>query len=73
MWNGNLKRNELGKITSHLAMQRIRGKQQKGKDFSERDRNLFKNIGNIKGKFHPKICTVQDRSGKDLIVAEGSR
>ena len=51
-------------------MQRIRGKQQKGKDFSEGERNLFKKIGNIKGKFHPKICTIKDRNGKDLIAAE---
>ena len=51
-------------------MQRIRGKQQKGKDFSEGERNLFKKIGNIKGKFHPKICTVKDRNDKDLIVEE---
>ena len=51
-------------------MQRIRGKQQKGKDFSEGERNLFKKIGNIKGKFHPKICTIKDRNSRDLEDAE---
>ena len=33
-------------------------------------RDLFKKIGNIKGKFHPKLGTIKDRNGKDLIEAE---
>ena len=33
-------------------------------------RHLFKKIGNIKGKFHPKLGTIKDRNGKDLIEAE---
>ena len=34
-------------------------------------RGLFKKIGNIKGTFHPKLGTIKDRNGKDLIEAEG--
>ena len=33
-------------------------------------RDLFKKIGNIKGIFHPKMGTIKDRNGKDLIEAE---
>ena len=33
-------------------------------------RDLFKKIGNIEGKFHPKMGTVKDRKSKDLIEAE---
>ena len=33
-------------------------------------RDLFKKIGNIKGTFHPKMGTIKDRSGKDLLEAE---
>ena len=33
-------------------------------------RDLFKKIGTIKGKFHPKLGTIKDRNGKDLIEAE---
>ena len=33
-------------------------------------RDLFKNIGNIKGIFHPKMDTIKDRNGRDLIDAE---
>ena len=33
-------------------------------------RDLFKKTGNIKGIFHPKMGTVKDRNGKDLIQAE---
>ena len=29
-------------------------------------RDLFKKIRDIKGKFHAKIGTIKDRSGKDL-------
>ena len=33
-------------------------------------RELLKKIGNIKGTFHPKMSTIKDRKGKDLIEAE---
>ena len=33
-------------------------------------RDLFKKIRDIKGKFHAKIGTIKDRSGKDLTEAE---
>ena len=33
-------------------------------------RDLFRKIGNIKGTFHPKIGTVKDRNGRDLIDAK---
>ena len=33
-------------------------------------RDLFKKIRVIKGIFQAKVCTVKDRSGKDLIEAE---
>ena len=33
-------------------------------------RDLFKKIGNIKGKFCPKMGTMKCRNGKDLIEAE---
>ena len=33
-------------------------------------RDLFKLIGNTKGKFLAKICTLKDRNHKDLIEAE---
>ena len=46
-------------------MQRNREKQQRGKT-----RELLKKIGNIKGTFHPKMSTIKDRKGKDLIEAE---
>ena len=29
-------------------------------------RNLFKKIGNSKGKFHAKMGTIKERNGKDL-------
>ena len=32
--------------------------------------DLFKKIGNIKGPFHPKMGTVNERNSKDLIEAE---
>ena len=35
-----------------------------------KDRDLFKKIGNIKGKFHPKMGTIKDTNSKDLIEAE---
>ena len=33
-------------------------------------RDLFKKIGNIKGKFPPKMGTIKYRKSKDLIEAE---
>ena len=33
-------------------------------------RDLFKKTGNLKGTFHPKMGTIKDRNGKDLIEAE---
>ena len=33
-------------------------------------RDLFKNIGNIKGIFHSKLGTIKDRNGQDLTDAE---
>ena len=35
--------------------------------------NLFKKIGDIKGTFLAKTCTIKDRKGKDLIEAERPR
>ena len=46
-------------------MQRNRGKQEKGKT-----RDLFKKTESIKGIFHPKIVTIKDANGKDLIEVE---
>ena len=36
----------------------------------EKTRDLFKKIGDTKGIFHAKMCTIKDRNGKDLIKAE---
>ena len=33
-------------------------------------RDLFKKIGDIKGTFHPKMGSIKDRNGKNLIEAE---
>ena len=33
-------------------------------------RDLFKKIRDIKGKFHARMGTIQDRNGKDLTEAE---
>ena len=30
-------------------------------------RDLFRKIGNTKGTFHPKMGTIKDRNGRDLI------
>ena len=32
--------------------------------------NVFKKIGDIKGKFHVKLGTIKDRNGKDLSEAD---
>ena len=34
------------------------------------NRDLFKKTGTIKGTFHPKMSTIKNRTGKDLIEAE---
>ena len=36
-------------------------------------RDLFKKIGEIKGTFHARMCTTNDRDVKDLIDAEEAR
>ena len=33
-------------------------------------RDLVKKIGNIKGTFHPKMGTIKDRNGRDLVDTE---
>ena len=33
-------------------------------------RELFRKIGNIKGVFHPKMGTIKDKNGRDLVDAE---
>ena len=33
-------------------------------------RDLFRKIGNIKGTFHPKMCTVTDKNSRDLVEVE---
>ena len=33
-------------------------------------RNLFKNIGDIKGTFYAKMGSIKDRNGMDLTEAE---
>ena len=40
-------------------------KQQKGKD-----QRFLQKIGNIKGEFCPKIDTIKDKSGRDIVDAE---
>jgi len=33
-------------------------------------RDLFRKIGNIKGTFRPKMSTIKDRNGRDLVNSE---
>ena len=33
-------------------------------------RDLFKKTGDIKGAFHPKMGTIKDKNGRDLVDAE---
>ena len=33
-------------------------------------RDLFRTIGNIEGAFHPKMGTIKDKNGRDLVDAE---
>ena len=46
-------------------MDKTRRKQQKGKT-----RDLFRKIGGIKGTFCPKVGTIKDVNGRDLVEAE---
>ena len=36
-------------------------------------RDLFRKIGNTKGTFHPKMGTIKDRKGRDLVDAEETK
>ena len=36
-------------------------------------RDLFRKIGNIKGAFCPKMITIKDKSGRDLVNAEENK
>ena len=36
----------------------------------EKTRDLFRKIGDIKGTFCPKMGTIKDRNGRDLVDAE---
>ena len=47
-------------------MQRIRGKQQNGKDY----RSLQENYRDTKGTFHAKMGSIKDRNDMDLTEAE---
>ena len=49
----------------HEQCKEIEENNRKGKT-----RILFKKIGNIKGKFHPKMGTKKDRNSKDQLEAE---
>ena len=35
----------------------------------QKTRDIFKKIGNVKGKFHPNMDTIKDSNGKDIIEA----
>ena len=45
-----------------------RRKQQKAKT-----RDLLRKIGNIKGAFHPKMGTIKDKNGRDIVNTEEIR
>ena len=64
-----------------MKFQRLVGREKKAflnkqcKEIEENNRrgktrDLFKKIGNIKGTFHPKMGTMKDRNGNNLIEAE---
>ena len=36
-------------------------------------RDLFNNIGDIKGTFHARMVTIKDRNGKDITEAEETK
>ena len=33
-------------------------------------KDIFRKIGNIKGAFHPKVGTIKDKNGRDLVDTE---
>ena len=43
----------------------IEGNNKRGKT-----RDLFRKSGNIKGAFHPKVGTIKDKNGRDLVDTE---
>ena len=43
----------------------------RGNNIGGKSRDILKKIGNIKGTFHPKMGTINNRNGKNLIDAEG--
>ena len=45
-------------------------KEREEKNRMGKTRDLFKNIGNIKGTFHAKMDSIKDRSGMDLTETE---
>ena len=49
-------------------MQRNRGNNRKGKT-----KDISKNIGNIKGIFGPKMETIKNRNGRDLVDSEENK
>jgi len=64
-----------------MKFQRLVGREKKAflnkqcKEIEENNRrgktrDLFKKTGNIKGTFHPKMGTMKDRNGNNLIEAE---
>ena len=42
----------------------------RGNNIGGKSRDILKKIGNIKGTFHPKMGTINNRNGKNLIDAE---
>ena len=68
-------------IQLNAEFQRIAGRDKKAffneqriklEDNSRRGktRDLFRKIGNIKGTFRPKMSTIKDRNGRDLVNSE---
>ena len=59
------------------SMQRNRRKEQKGAGWGKnrmgKTRDLFKKIRNIKGTFHAKMGTINDKNGMDLTEAEDTK
>ena len=49
----------------HVQCKEVEGKNRMGKT-----RDLFKKIGDVKGKFHAKMDIIKDRNGKNLREAE---
>ena len=39
----------------------------------EKTRDLFKKIGDIKATFHPRMDTIKDTNGKDLMEADNKK